>query len=180
MSEYGYESPMAPHLGSAFTPAAGAVMDILLLPGFGEAALPVDLVAYAGAKTSGVLVRADGSQVPLLSGVDGPAAALPKGTPGMNGLTRTHVEGHAAAIVRAEGLEGATLYINRAPCAGKAGCAAMFERMVPKGSKLLVYVSPGGSGGRLLTYSPWLVRGSSESSLPGPARRHNCRSGCGG
>ncbi|WP_258543943.1 RHS repeat-associated core domain-containing protein [Streptomyces ipomoeae] len=80
--------------------------------------------AYAGGKTSGTLVRPDGSEVPLISGQHPPGWTMPKGTPGMNRVTKSHVEAHAAATMRNEGLTSATLWINRAPCqAGKlTGC----------------------------------------------------------
>jgi RHS repeat-associated protein len=104
-----------------------------------------DLSAYAGGKTSGVLVRSDGSQVPLQSGYDGPALGLPKPRPGMNGNIVSHVEAHAAAIMRSEGLGEATLYINRAPCPGVNGCMLNVSCMVPSGSTMNIYVMTQGS-----------------------------------
>lgn len=40
----------------------------------------------------------------LASGVAGPASSLPKGAPGFNGLVKSHVEGHAAALMRQNGI----------------------------------------------------------------------------
>jgi hypothetical protein len=83
----------------------------------------------------------------MISGWHPPAAAMPKGTPGMNIVTKSHVEAHAAAVMRNEGLTEATLWINRSPCGGVTGCAAMLPRMVPRGSTLTIHVVPNGSAG---------------------------------
>ncbi len=61
----------------------------------------------------------------------------------MNWRIRSHVEAHAAAVMRQEGLEKATLYINQVPCGGSSGCAAMMERMLPPGATLRV-IGPDG------------------------------------
>ncbi len=112
-----------------------------------------DLVAYTGQRTSGVLVREDGTQVALQSGRNGgPALSLPKPRPGMNGNIVTHVEAHAAAIMRKEGLKSATLWINRMPCSSNNGCLYNVSRMVPTGSTLDIYVMPEGSSGPLLDW----------------------------
>ena len=102
-----------------------------------------DLVpAYAGGKTRGVLDT--GSElVPLISGKAGPASSLPMGTRGFNGLTKTHVEGHAAAIMRQRGLIDATLYLNQRPCNVVNGCFNMLPRMLPPGARLRV-IAPDG------------------------------------
>jgi len=65
----------------------------------------------------------------------------------MNIVTKSHVEAHAAAIMRDEGLTEATLWINRAPCSGAPGCATLLPRMVPRGSTLTIKVVPNGSSG---------------------------------
>ena len=113
-----------------------------------------DLPAYAGGKTSGVLVRPDGTEVPLESGYNGPALDLPKPRPGMNGNIVSHVEAHASAIMRNDGLNEAFLYINRMPCPGVNGCLQNLSRMVPSGSTLNIYVMPQGSGGDL---KDWII-----------------------
>ncbi len=119
--------------------------------GAGDAAVgdvAPDLPAFTGGRTSGVLVRPDGSQVPLVSGRSGgPALSLPKPRPGVNGNIVTHVEAHAAAVMRNEGLGDATLYINRVPCGGRNGCMVNLSRMVPSGSTLNIYVMPQGGAG---------------------------------
>jgi RHS repeat-associated protein len=97
-------------------------------------------------KTRGTLVRPDGTEVALVSGQHPPAWGRPP-TPGMNGLTKSHVEAHAAATMRDEGLTHATLWINRKPCAAPNGCAIMLDRMVPEGSILTIHVVPEGSVG---------------------------------
>jgi RHS repeat-associated protein len=109
----------------------------------------INLPAYEGGKTSGVLVRPDGSQEPLISGRNGPALGLAKPRPGMNGNIVTHVEAHAAAIMRNEGLASADLYINRMPCPGDNGCMANVSRMVPTGRTLNIFVMPEGNEGPL-------------------------------
>jgi RHS repeat-associated protein len=141
-------------LSSVLGPFAG-LGDLGAASGAGVAAEDAapDLAAYAGGKTSGVLVRADGSQVPLESGYDGPALDLSKPRPGMNGNIVSHVEAHAAAIMRSEGLDDATLYINRMPCGGANGCMLNVSRMVPSGSTLNIYVMPQGSAG---TFEDWI------------------------
>ncbi|MCW2986565.1 MAG: repeat protein, partial [Conexibacter sp.] len=96
------------------------------------------LPEYAGGKTSGILDTGSG-EINLLSGYKGPSAELGRGTPGMNGNIKSHVEAHAAAVVRQQGLDEATLYINRVPCPGVRGCDAMLPRMLPRGARLHVY-----------------------------------------
>jgi RHS repeat-associated protein len=100
------------------------------------------LPGYDGKKTEGVLVRPDGSEQHLRSGYDGPT----DGTrfPGLNGNIKAHVEGHATAIMRREGLPSGTLYINRNPCPGRTGCDQMLPRMLPPGATLTV-VGPAGA-----------------------------------
>ncbi len=74
---------------------------------------------------------------------------MPKGTPGMNMVTKSHVEAHAAATMRNEHLTEATLFLNREPCAGRTGCAAMLPRMVPAGATLTIKIVPDGSAGEV-------------------------------
>ena len=61
----------------------------------------------------------------------------------MNGRIKSHVEAHAAAVMRKEGLDDATLAINKVPCPGKTGCDAMLPRMLPEGTHLNL-VAPNG------------------------------------
>lgn len=75
----------------------------------------------------------------LTSGYRGPSASMPRGTPGMNNRIKSHVEAHAAAVMRRDGLDEATLAINRTPCPGRTGCDAMLPRMLPPGAQLHVY-----------------------------------------
>jgi hypothetical protein len=72
---------------------------------------------------------------------------LDKPRPGMNGNIVSHVEAHASAIVRTNGYEDATLWINRWPCPGTNGCLQNLSRMVPTGSTLNIYYMPDGSAG---------------------------------
>src|SRR6185437_2041346 len=62
--------------------------------------LPPQLAPYVpGEKTSGILYTPGGSPIPLQSGYAGPAAAM-QGTAGYDRYTLSHVEGHAAALMR--------------------------------------------------------------------------------
>jgi len=103
------------------------------------AAAAPNLTATPEGKTIGVL-RAGGSSLPLTSGRAGPAASLPRGTPGMDLITKTHVEGHAAAAMRLSGTRDATLFISKEPC---SSCSRLLERMLPGGGTLRV-LGPGG------------------------------------
>lgn len=96
------------------------------------------LPQYAGGKTQGIL-QIGSKEVDLISGYAGPAAQISKGTPGFNNLVRSHVEAHASALMRMEGATEASLFINRIPCSGATGCAAMLSRMLPEGARLTVY-----------------------------------------
>ena len=99
--------------------------------------------AYGGGKVRGVLDAGGDDLRPLISGQKGPAAAIPRGTRGFNGITKTLVEGHAAAVMRQEGLTDATLYLNKVPCPDPTGCYNMLPRMIPPGARLRV-VAPSG------------------------------------
>jgi RHS repeat-associated protein len=121
---------------------ASAALDLILASEFG-AGTPLDeLPVYSGGKTQGILATG-AEEIELISGQAGPSATMPRGTPGMNGRIKTHVEAHAAAIMRNQGLNRATLYINRIPCSGVTGCNAMLSRMLPQGAQLTV-VGPSG------------------------------------
>ncbi len=95
-----------------------------------------------GGKTAGVLRTASGD-TSLISGYKGPSASMPRGTPGMNYNIKSHVEAHAAALMREQGIQEGMLFINNEPCKGVTGCAAMLPRMLPEGARLRV-VGPNG------------------------------------
>ena len=96
---------------------------------------------YAGGKTSGFLARPDGSEVGLQSGYDGPTRGT-SGIPGLHSRIKSHVEAHAAVLMRREGLTWATLFINRVPCPTddprSPGCFDMLPRILPAGARLRV------------------------------------------
>jgi hypothetical protein len=115
---------------------AVGVSQVLVHNNCGEGA-PTLPEYIAGGKTSGILRTATGD-TPLISGYKGPSASMPKGTPGMNNIIKSHVEAHAAALMRQQGISEAILYINRIPCSGKTGCDAMLPLMLPEGAKLTV------------------------------------------
>jgi nucleic acid/nucleotide deaminase of polymorphic system toxin len=100
--------------------------------------LPIRL---SGDKTRGVFVANDGTETNLISGRGGPAERMPPKTPGMqsNMQIRTHVEAHAAALMREGGIQDATLYINNTPCSGVLGCHQMLPHMLPEDASLTVY-----------------------------------------
>jgi hypothetical protein len=91
--------------------------------------------------TRGVLTLESGAQIPLASGLKGPAAVMPKGSPGFDAFTRTHVEGHAAALMRTEGASSATLYINNPRIC--PNCSRLLPDMLPPGSQLTVVLPNG-------------------------------------
>jgi RHS repeat-associated protein len=91
---------------------------------------------YTGGKTQGALRIDGGDPIDLISGRAGPAASIPKGTPGFDAYVRTHVEGHAAALLRQQGGGRATLFINQVPC---PNCARNLERALPEGAELEIF-----------------------------------------
>jgi hypothetical protein len=101
---------------------------------------------YAGRKTSGVLRLPGNLEIQIQSGYDGPSRGT-MGIPGMHNRIKSHVEAHAAVIMRRSGVNEATLYLNRVPCPStnpaSPGCYDGLPRMLPYGSKLKV-VGPDG------------------------------------
>jgi len=97
-----------------------------------------------GGATSGVLVRPNGTETPIVSG-EGGAARNTCGIPGMHGNIKPHVEAHTAATMRREGLTEGTLYINRHPCRlhPSGGCHQNLRCMLPPGARLRV-IGPDG------------------------------------
>jgi len=61
--------------------------------------------------TIGVL-RTPKGDFDLSSSWRGPGALMPKGSPGFDIVTRSHVEGHAAALMYKQGITEGTLFIN--------------------------------------------------------------------
>jgi hypothetical protein len=74
--------------------------------------------------------------VELQSGYDGPAKSIPLGTDGFDGLVRSHVEGHAAALMREQGIADGTLYINNPKICDS--CERLLPTMLPTGATLKV------------------------------------------
>jgi RHS repeat-associated protein len=110
---------------------------MMLMP---EAEAPALAEFVAGGKTSGVLRTAAGD-TDLLSGWEGPASSMPKGSSGFDIVTRTHVEGHAAALMRQQGATGGTLFINNpAVC---SSCTRLLPSMLPSGVELRVVLPDG-------------------------------------
>jgi hypothetical protein len=83
--------------------------------------------------------------VPLVSGEEGPGRWLldnHAGGPG-SGRTRawTHVEGHAASVMRQQNISRAELFINQVPCGptGAAKCRNVLYKLLPTGGILDVH-----------------------------------------
>jgi hypothetical protein len=85
--------------------------------------------------------QAPGYNTMLRSGFDGPAASLPKGIPGIDIKLMTHVEVHAAAIMRQEGIREAVLYINNPDIC--RGCTKYVAGVLPRSSVLYVVLPSG-------------------------------------
>jgi hypothetical protein len=102
----------------------------------------------SGGKTTGRLAFA-GRVRDLVSGYNGPAKDLPRPRPGMHNRIASHVEAHAAALMRQQAVEAATLYINRRPCPtlspNSPGCEDMLPKMLPERARLTVW-GPDGYG----------------------------------
>jgi hypothetical protein len=98
------------------------------------------LPPFEGKATTGFLQTPSWS-IPLRSGYDGPAASMPKGSPGLNGRLRSHVEAHAATLMRIHYIREATLYINNPVIC--AGCMRFLPRMLPPDSVLNVVLPDG-------------------------------------
>ncbi len=106
----------------------------------GAASIP-ELPAFsAGGKTSAVF-RSPKGESSLVSGRAGPASLLAKPTPGFNAITSTHVEGHAAAMMRQQGISEATIYINNPRIC--LPCQQNLANMLPPTSKLTVVLPDG-------------------------------------
>jgi YD repeat-containing protein len=102
--------------------------------------LPFTYPRAAGGKTEGILVM-NGQQTPIISGVRGPAQTVPRGSSGFDIVSRTHVEGHAAALMNQNNVAQATLYLNNVPC---SSCTRNLPRALPPGGTLQV-IGPDGS-----------------------------------
>jgi len=82
-----------------------------------------------GGKTTGVF-KTGNRDTWLKSGEEGPAADIPLGTRGFDGLVKTHVEGHAAAMMRQQGIKHGDLYINNPAICPR--CSIRLPRMCRK------------------------------------------------
>jgi HK97 family phage portal protein len=122
----------------------GALISMTLPLGNGEVVAP-----YSGKKTTGILESAEGDYY-LQSGRKGPASNMGGKGSGFDNYTKTHVEGHAAALMRQLGLTEARVYLNNPVIC--ESCLKLLPRMLPPGAKREV-VTPLGSrtfAGRIL------------------------------
>ena len=90
--------------------------------------------------TLGVL-RTPAGDFDLASGWNGYAPMMPKGSPGFDIVTRTHVEGGAAALMRRQGISEGVLYINNPEICGS--CAKYLPRMLQPGRTIQVVLPDG-------------------------------------
>ena len=97
---------------------------------------------HQGEPCRGVMEIGD-AKIPLQSGSAGPGnylKTLPGGKgSGLNAQIPQHVEGHAAAIMRQEGITSADLYINKPPCSTGAMCRFNLNKILPENSTLNVH-----------------------------------------
>jgi hypothetical protein len=100
------------------------------------------LPPYRGGPTSGVLQTPVTADIQLVSGTGGPASLMPPGARGFDLVTRTHVEGHAVALMWQHRTQQGTLYINNPAICPQ--CAKKLPSMLPPGATLNV-VLPNGS-----------------------------------
>jgi hypothetical protein len=92
-------------------------------------------------KTSGIFRAPGMAPIELQSGYDGPTQNLPAGSSGFNGVTLSHVEGHAAALMRQQGISEAWVEINNPEICGS--CKVELKRMLPPGAVLHVILPNG-------------------------------------
>ena len=101
---------------------------------------PPKLPPYRGGHTMGSF-HSPTLNVMIRSGYDGPTSLMPKGSPGLDIVTKTHVEAHAAALMRQHGIREATLYINNPDSC--PFCIKYVPRMLPSESVLHVILPNG-------------------------------------
>jgi hypothetical protein len=107
-----------------------------------EDGLPPKLAPYVPrGKTVGIFQPPNGSAIELESGNEGPAASIPLGTDGFDGVVRLHVEGHAAALMRQKGITNGTLYINNPEIC--VSCMRLLPKLLPPGARLRVVLPDG-------------------------------------
>jgi hypothetical protein len=110
------------------------------LPFMGET--EPQLAPYTDGKTSGILRTQNLPPIELQSGYDGPALNMPEESSGFDGYTLSHVEGHAAALMRQLGIQEAWLEINNPEICDS--CRELLKTMLPPGAILHVKL-PNGS-----------------------------------
>lgn len=66
---------------------------------------------------------------------------MPAGSPGFDGYTLSHVEGHAAALMRQLGIQEAWLRINNPEVCDS--CQALLKKMLPPGAVLHIILPDG-------------------------------------
>jgi hypothetical protein len=128
------------------TPKSGTPTDPSSKLPFMDESLP-QLVPYGGGKTYGIFQPPGEPAIVLESGSQGPAAEMPPGSLGFDGVTKLHVEGHAAALMWQQGIEDATLTINNPEICDS--CLSLLPRMLPPGATLRVILP----GGRIIEFT---------------------------
>jgi hypothetical protein len=92
--------------------------------------------------TLGVL-RTPAGDFEIASGWNGYGGMMPKGSLGFDIVTRTHVEGQAAALMQRQGISEGILYINNPEICGS--CSKLLPRMLQPGRSLDVVLPNGQS-----------------------------------
>jgi RHS repeat-associated protein len=91
--------------------------------------------------TRGAFVHPNGRVEQLASGFAGPAERIPTGTPGFDIITRGHVEGHTAALMRQLSLPSGRVYINNPVIC--QSCSRNLPSMLPHNARLEVVLPDG-------------------------------------
>jgi nucleic acid/nucleotide deaminase of polymorphic system toxin len=129
--------PPTPGAPPSTPPPASETQPALPFPG----GLPLKLAPYVpGGKTSGIFRSPNSPPIELESGYDGPAASM-QGSAGFDRMTLSHVEGHAAALMRQQGITDGTLYINNPEIC--VSCTKLLPKMLPPGATLRVVLPDG-------------------------------------
>lgn len=96
--------------------------------------------AKSNDKTSGIFVAAEHEQQ-WISGRDGPARSMPSQSSGFDIVSKTHIEGHAAAFMHQNEIAEARLYINNSEIC--PSCQKNLSKMLPLDARLEVVLVDG-------------------------------------
>jgi len=129
-------------VGEGAAPVSGYTWNQVLRARYGAANVEWVAPKLASEPLTLGLLRTPVGDFEIASGWQGLAARMPKGSAGFDIVTKSHVEGHAAAIMRRQGISEGILYINNPVICGS--CTENLSRMLGSGRSLEV-VPLGGS-----------------------------------